>query len=273
MPLTPEERLARKRARQKRYREAHRANEAYIERKRVSQQRYQRKNRAKITATQRQRRHANLERSRAINRIQGRRWRAKNPDRYQAIEAKSQPKYRANHRDALNAKQRQLRLDAPDRVHAWERKSRAKHRDTRQITIKAWNKAHPEKTRQATAKWRETHPDKVEAYKPIALEQSKAWRKAHPEYARAAVKRRRARKRAVPRADLTHTQWVMIQEAQDHCCAYCGKRCKGHLTQDHITPLSQGGAHTLHNVVGACRSCNSRKHTGPPLTAVQPLLL
>jgi 5-methylcytosine-specific restriction endonuclease McrA len=64
-----------------------------------------------------------------------------------------------------------------------------------------------------------------------------------------------------------------MQEHYDHCCAYCGTRAKGHLTQDHLTPLSAGGSHTVSNVIPACRSCNSRKGTGAPLQPVQPLLL
>lgn len=88
-----------------------------------------------------------------------------------------------------------------------------------------------------------------------------------------AVAKRRALKMAAPRNDLTHQQWLDIQTAQSHCCAYCGKRCKGRLTQDHITPLIQGGSHTLHNVIAACRSCNSRKGNRAILCPVQPLLL
>jgi 5-methylcytosine-specific restriction endonuclease McrA len=73
--------------------------------------------------------------------------------------------------------------------------------------------------------------------------------------------------------DFTAAQWKEMQEAYDHRCAYCGKRCKGKLTQDHITPLSQGGLHTASNIIPACSSCNNRKHTGPPLKPVQPMLL
>lgn len=85
--------------------------------------------------------------------------------------------------------------------------------------------------------------------------------------------KRHALKMAAPRSDLTHQQWLDIQAAQEHRCAYCGKRCKGKLTQDHIQPLSKGGNHTLHNVIGACRTCNSRKGNRAILSPVQPLLL
>lgn len=94
-----------------------------------------------------------------------------------------------------------------------------------------------------------------------------------PERRKAYSSAYRSARAQAPLNDLTHAQWLEIQVAQDHRCHYCGKRAKGHLTQDHITPLSKGGSHTLHNVIGACRSCNCRKQAGPPLTSVQPLLL
>lgn len=56
-------------------------------------------------------------------------------------------------------------------------------------------------------------------------------------------------------------------------CASFSHSLQQRLTKDHSTPLSKGSAHTLTNVVPACQSCNSKKHTGPPLKPVQPLLL
>jgi 5-methylcytosine-specific restriction endonuclease McrA len=124
------------------------------------------------------------------------------------------------------------------------------------------------------------HAEEIAAYWPAyyaknkekSLERAQAWRKSHPEERRMADKRRRASKRA-SQNDLTHAQWEEIQIAQDHRCYYCKKRCKGKLTQDHITPLDKGGGHTLHNVIAACSKCNSRKGTKPPPVPVQPLLL
>ena len=122
------------------------------------------------------------------------------------------------------------------------------------------------------------------AHRAERIAYAKAWRAANPHYnrnrlranpemGRQYVRDRRASKRNAPICDITPAQWLEIQAAQNHRCYYCGKRCKGRMTQDHITPLTKGGAHTLHNIIGACALCNSMKQAGPPPTAVQPFLL
>ena len=58
---------------------------------------------------------------------------------------------------------------------------------------------------------------------------------------------------------LTHTGWELVKEMWGPACAYCGTTTEV-LTQDHITPLSQGGDHAIENVVPACFKCNVRKH-------------
>jgi hypothetical protein len=125
---------------------------------------------------------------------------------------------------------------------------------------------HPEKYCEASRQYRRKHKAQVSAY-------SFAYRQKHPEIYQAARQRKRAKKRNALLNDLTHAQWLEIQEAYDHRCVYCGKRRKGHLTQDHLTPLSHGGNHTASNILPACSSCNSRKNAGPVLNPVQPLLL
>jgi 5-methylcytosine-specific restriction endonuclease McrA len=94
----------------------------------------------------------------------------------------------------------------------------------------------------------------------------------YPELARARRNRWRARQRQAPVNDLTAAQWREIKAAYNFQCAFCGKTSQ-RLTQDHLTPLSKGGSHTVMNVVPACQSCNSRKSAGPVLVPVQPLLL
>jgi len=115
------------------------------------------------------------------------------------------------------------------------------------------------------------HP-KVEyrIFRQYYLNKSKDWGRRNPDKAYAKKQRRRFRLANVNN-DLTAEQWAGIQRAFNYRCAYCGRRAK--LTQDHVTPISHGGHHTLSNIVPACSSCNSSKHTGPPPRPVQTLLI
>lgn len=100
-----------------------------------------------------------------------------------------------------------------------------------------------------------------------------AWEKAHPERARASKAIRLARRRMLIQAalnTLTQDQWEMVVAVCKGRCVYCGKR---EATMDHLTPYTRGGDNTLHNVLPACKSCNSRKWAGPVLKPVQPFLL
>lgn len=70
---------------------------------------------------------------------------------------------------------------------------------------------------------------------------------------------RNSRKRNLP-ATLTQEQWIGILDKHDYSCAYCGD-ASAKLVQEHWLPLSRGGGYTIDNIVPACRTCNSRKHT------------
>ena len=52
-----------------------------------------------------------------------------------------------------------------------------------------------------------------------------------------------------------------------------GDRLLAKLEQEHVIPLSKGGALTLHNIVPACRSCNSKKGVNSPNTSINLILL
>lgn len=56
-------------------------------------------------------------------------------------------------------------------------------------------------------------------------------------------------------------------------CLYCGGQFqRGHLTRDHVIPLSKRGRDCWENVVTACLSCNLRKGDRTPQQAGMPLL-
>ena len=131
----------------------------------------------------------------------------------------------------------------------------------------AWRKANPEKDRASSAAWARAHPDEKKA-------SNAARRKAHPEMGRTANARRKAKKKDLP-ATLTIEQWEAIKLAYGNRCAYCGKKetIKRPLTQDHVIPISKGGGTTPDNIVPACKSCNSSKHTNLPRQPVKLVLL
>lgn len=94
--------------------------------------------------------------------------------------------------------------------------------------------------------------------------------------------RRRARKASAPLNDVTAAERQAVIDAAHGVCVYCpayNPECKAcqtgthKLTVDHITAYAAGGSNTLHNLIACCRSCNSKKHTGPPPCPVQPLLV
>ncbi len=57
------------------------------------------------------------------------------------------------------------------------------------------------------------------------------------------------RRRAVVMARATHCHWCLNPRAD----------CKGGLTLDHVLAVADGGTHDFHNLVAACRPCNSRR--------------
>jgi 5-methylcytosine-specific restriction endonuclease McrA len=68
-----------------------------------------------------------------------------------------------------------------------------------------------------------------------------------------------------PDADLTQAQWEFILSYYDNRCAYTGQPANGvPLELEHVNPLSQGGRHTLGNVVPALPEINKRKFTKDP---------
>lgn len=64
-------------------------------------------------------------------------------------------------------------------------------------------------------------------------------------------------------SDIGRDMQVAIRRLRDTAehCHYCGaKLTKTTRTIDHVVPLSKGGAHTISNIVPACRGCNSKKN-------------
>lgn len=116
---------------------------------------------------------------------------------------------------------------------------------------KAWAQANPERVRSNQKRWKEENRDRARVY----------WRAYYQTpYGRMCHRLQQCKRRAAIKGSectLTGKQWDAIHEAWGGRCAYCGTTV--HITVDHVVPIMRGGAHASHNVVPACRSCNSRK--------------
>lgn len=107
--------------------------------------------------------------------------------------------------------------------------------------VAQWQRDNPDKTRAATKRWLDKHPEKVTEYNT----------------------RRRARIRNAEINDFTAEDWVELLVLYENRCAYCGS--EGKLEADHIVPLSKGGPHTKINIAPACVHCNRVKNARTPV--------
>ena len=126
-------------------------------------------------------------------------------------------------------------------------------------------KAGRERSKLKARIYRQRHPEKVAA-------NPKRHQQENPDWGQAAAAKRRAQYRNAPVNDFSLAQWREMKEAYGSRCVYCLRKME-RLTMDHLTPISKGGSHTASNIVPACLSCNSSKHDGDVLRAVQPLFL
>lgn len=119
------------------------------------------------------------------------------------------------------------------------------------------------------------HKEKRRAYQKEYRERSKSKNrervirneryKKDPEY-RYKIKAYVRAQRQRYRVSHTREQWEALKEIYGNRCAYCGRKMR-RLSKDHIIPISQGNPETvdkIENILPACKSCNSRKHTSMP---------
>lgn len=58
------------------------------------------------------------------------------------------------------------------------------------------------------------------------------------------------------RGDHTREEWLFLVAMCNSTCVLCGSK-QGHLTKDHIQPISLGGSNAISNIQPTCRECNS----------------
>lgn len=217
-------------------------------------------------------------------------WRATYPDRAKASTAN----WRETHQEQLAATQARYREQHRDEHRIASRRWNNEHLERLKVTTASWRAANPERVRASDARKYERHRDKIleasrrrwlerrdqyraaasrwyESHRDDQIRKAKEWKQEHPESARVSRHRRKSLARTLPNT-LTIEQWAAIVAAYKGRCAYCGRKPKK-LTQDHVVPVKKGGGYTAENIVPACQPCNSKKSAGPPLKAVQTMML
>ena len=185
-------------------------------------------------------------------------------------------KYYSLNKEVIHQRNRDRRLQHLESTREKDRQRYSKNRLHRIQTYKRWVQANPDKLHAQRQKHYKQHGETIRkksaAFRAKNPTYQKEYRQSHPEIFRAIANKRRAHIANAPVNDLTAAQWQEIKKAQNYRCAHCQRTMK-HLTMDHITPLSKGGSHKLHNIIAICKTCNSKKNTGESPVLVQPLLL
>lgn len=182
--------------------------------------------------------------------------------------------YREEHREEIREKKREDNKKHPEKQKIRMQRYLEKNGDLEKEKKKQYQINHADEIRETKHKYYVLNAETIKA-------KVRLYRKKHPEkykeWCRISRQIRRAREKGIV-SDLTEAQWAFICNIFEHRCAYCPPSCrqcqrKMHkLAMDHITPVSKNGDTTAINIVPACKSCNSKKFTGPPLKPVQPIL-
>jgi len=172
-----------------------------------------------------------------------RKYRIANPEKGRA----SNRKYQAANRDKAPASSRKWNAANTDKVRADNSKWRAANREKVLADGRAYRVANPEYFPAAMRKYRTANPDKVRAA-------NRKWAKANPEVSQLKNARRRASKKesGIFRVAPKEIKGLLAQP-----CYLCGVAPS--TTIDHIIPVIRGGRHSIGNLIGACKPCNSSK--------------
>lgn len=156
----------------------------------------------------------------------------------------------------------QKRIEHNARALAWAKANAEKVREQK----RAWAERNREQVREKSRTYREKNPEKrresvyawIENNPERHRENRARWARKNyrlnPDDVRNQAHKRRANTKG---PGVSAAQWRAILSRYGNRCAYCG--AEGKLAQDHVVPVSRGGAHEPSNIVPACKPCNSSK--------------
>lgn len=210
----------------------------------------------------------------ACNKASRKLWREANPEQVK----ETCRRYYDQNREECLIKVREYRIKNADLIRERRHNNRennalrwqeyyTKNRERYLAHRREYAKEHKERITRRKRELASLYPGRTSEY-------CKRWSKKYPAKVRIKSQRRRAMKKSLP-AYLTGQQWEWLLEQSDHRCVYCGKHETevGKLHQDHVVPISQGGAYTVSNIVPACQKCNLEKGGKTPVDANMPIAI
>jgi 5-methylcytosine-specific restriction endonuclease McrA len=156
--------------------------------------------------------------------------------------------YYMEHREERLAQIAKYDAEHREEKRSYNAKYHAMHHEELRAKQANYNTAHREEQRAYSAQYRAEHPTYATKYRVEHLEASRSYTT------------NRTHKKRANGGSFSRAAWEHLKTLFGHCCAYCKRRME-RLTQDHVIPISKGGWHFSGNIVPACRSCNSLKHT------------
>lgn len=178
--------------------------------------------------------------------------------------------YRKKKAKEIAEYQKKYYQENKERLDEWKRTYYQENKKTIAAKSKAHRLANAEKIsaqrKQFYIENRERILDERKQYYEENIEKIKQYKKQYSKEGRARATDQRKRTKRIEMfnslpADFTIEEWGEALEFFDYLCCYCGLESDRTLEQDHFVPLSKMGAYTKDNIVPACKSCNSSKHT------------
>jgi len=176
--------------------------------------------------------------------------------KYYATHKEKAQKYYQENKDKFAKRGREWREKNPEKYKAKCRGQYSKNRERRIASVMKSHKKHAAKRKAYMDQWRSENQEHIRQYEKRKRETPEGRIAA----IQAAHKRTALKNKCEVRA--TKTQLAKFIAKATHC-HYCD-RSDVRMTVDHFMPLSRGGAHSLDNIVAACKSCNSKKRDRDP---------
>lgn len=174
--------------------------------------------------------------------------------------------YRKNNPDKVRESRKIHHEKYRDRNRAISKAYRLSNLEKSRARSKQWSKDNAQKNRDRAKEWALTHPD-------ILKKRVADWKKNNPDRVRVNHQRRRTKKHSAF-CKFTIRDWESCLSYFNYKCAVCERESTSglSLSQDHWVALSNGGEHSVYNIVPMCNSlvlgmngCNNSKYNSDPI--------